>query len=46
MSDFAVPDVTAKEFMPEIPQSEIAATNFFRRARNQAKNWAKFWAKF
>ena len=32
--------------MPEIPQSEIAATIFFRRARSRAKNCAKFWANF
>ena len=31
---------------PHIPQSEIAATNFYDRAKFWAKNWAKFWAKF
>ena len=31
---------------PDIPQSEIAATNFFDRAKSWAKNWAKNWAKF
>ena len=32
--------------MPDIAQSEIAATNFYDRARFWAKNWAKNWAKF
>ena len=27
---------------PDIPQSDIAATNFY----DQVKNWAKFWTKF
>ena len=31
---------------PDIPQSEIAATNFFDRAKFSAKNWAKNGAKF
>ena len=33
-------------FTPDIPQSEIAATNFYDRAKFWAKNWAKFWANF
>ena len=37
---------TFRTFMPEISQSEVAATIFFRQARSRAKNWAKFWAKF
>ena len=28
---------------PDIPQSEIVATNFYDRAKFWAKNWAKFW---
>ena len=33
-------------FTPDIPQSEIVATNFYERAKFWAKNWAKNWAKF
>ena len=36
----------AMNVTPDIPQSEIAATNFFDRAKSWAKNWAKNWAKF
>ena len=32
--------------MPDIPQSEIVATNFYDWAKFWAKNWAKFWTNF
>ena len=31
---------------PDIPQSEIAATNLYDQAKFRAKNWAKNWTKF
>ena len=34
---------SAGKITPDIPQSEIAATNFYDRATVWAKNWAKFW---
>ena len=55
---FAPPHITAQIFCffrfrhfaqsltPDIPQSEIAARNFYDRVRFWAKNWAKFWTKF
>ena len=38
-------------FTPDIPQSELAATNVFDRAKSWLgeeldENWAKFWTKF
>ena len=41
----AVPEKFEK-ITPDVPQSEIAATNFYDRAKFGAKNWAKFWTKF
>ena len=38
--------VLVLNFTPDIPQSEIAARNFYDRAKFGAKNWAKNWAKF
>ena len=40
------PQRPAWSVTPDIPQSEIVATNFYDRAKFWAKNWAKNWAKF
>ena len=44
------PTSQSHDFTPDIPQSEIVATNFYDRAKFWAKNWAKnrakFWTKF